>query len=102
MSDTIYHCIRCGQGDKWEAMTSTPEGNLFCAPCWKQLHNEAKRKCPVDGVEMNKRLVADVVMLDSCAVCKGTWFDKSELEILLKKANHESWEMGFLIGSLLF
>ena len=101
MSDTIYNCVRCGKGDKWEAMTSTNEGNLYCASCWKQLHSETKRNCPVDGTEMTKRLIADVVIIDSCPECKGSWFDKSELEILLRKAKDDGWETGFFIGSLL-
>ena len=91
MSETIYHCIRCEAGHKWELMTSTPEGNLFCPSCWEELTNEAKRKCPVDGAEMKKRLVTEATVVDVCEVCGGTWFDKGELESMLKKAEAEKW-----------
>lgn len=98
MTDTNYYCLRCGKGHEWELMTSTPEGNLFCPSCWKQLNNETKRKCPVDGSVIKKRLAADVVVLDVCPVCQGTWFDKSELEAILKKSTDEGWSQGFVLG----
>lgn len=94
------HCVRCGAGYKWEQMTPTPEGNLFCPTCWQQMDakREATRRCPVDGAEMDKRLVAEVVMVDACRACGGTWFDKGELKIIEKKAEEEGWGKGFLWG----
>ena len=83
-------------------MTSTPEGNLFCPACWERLDakREAKRKCPVDGAEMGKRLVAGVVLIDVCPACGGTWFDKGELEVIERKSADESWNKGFFWGFL--
>lgn len=96
------HCVRCGAGHPWERMTSTPSGNLFCPDCWKQLDEkrEAKRRCPVDGAEMRKRLVAEVVLVDVCAACGGTWFDKGELEVISKKSEDDGWGKGFFWGWL--
>lgn len=101
MSDTKYDCLRCGVAHEWEFMTSTPEGNLFCPACWKKLQSEPKRKCPVDGVEMKKRLVANVILVDVCTVCQGAWFDKGELEVIHKKSEEESWSGGFVLGLIL-
>ena len=101
MSETLYNCVRCGGAFNWESLTSTPEGNLFCSSCWKHFKNEPLRKCPVDGVEMKKRIVADVMNIDVCPACKGTWFDRNELEVLLKRAEAEGWNGGFLLGFLL-
>ena len=101
MSDTKYNCLRCGAAHNWELMTSTPEGNLFCPSCWKQLKNETRWKCPVDGAEMKKRLVADVILIDVCTVCQGRWFDKGELEVIIKKSEDEGWSRGFVLGAIL-
>jgi predicted amidophosphoribosyltransferase len=101
LTDNNYYCVRCGAGHEWGVMTSTPEGNLFCPSCWKQLKTEVKRKCPVDGAEMQKRLVADVIQLDVCPTCQGTWFDKSELEVVLKKSKDEGWYEAFVLGWIL-
>ena len=101
MSDTKYNCIRCEGEYDWEVLTATPEGNLFCPSCWKQFTNEAKRNCPVDGTEMNKRRIADVILLDVCPACQGTWFDKNELEVLLKKSKDAGWNLGFTLGFIL-
>lgn len=100
MSETLYYCTRCEAGLKWELLTSTPTGNLFCPSCWKQMKHEAVRKCPVDGVEMEKRMVADLIQVDVCSVCSGTWFDRNELEFLLKKSLDEGWRSGFVLGTL--
>jgi hypothetical protein len=99
MSETIYNCVCCGVGLKWELLTQTPEGNLFCASCWEQFKNEPVRKCPVDGAEMKKRLVAGVINIDVCPACSGTWFDRNELEVLLKRAE-EGRNAGFFLGCL--
>jgi hypothetical protein len=98
-----YYCSRCGAAHKWEQMTSTAEGNLFCPACSKLLdpNNEAKRKCPVDGAEMQKRLVADLVLIDKCSACGGTWFDKGELDVIRKRSEDDGWGKGFFWGWLL-
>lgn len=101
MSDN-FSCSRCGGGYKWEQMIQTPEGNLFCPQCWPKLDlkNEPKRKCPVDGSEMQKRLVMGLVLIDTCSACRGTWFDKDELEVIKKRWKDESWNKGYFLGWL--
>ena len=101
------YCVRCGAGYKWEQMTSTPEGDLFCPTCWKQLEakneenkNEEKRKCPVEGAEMQKRLIAEAVLIDRCPVCGGVWLDKGELEVMQEKSKEDGWSDGVFFGML--
>lgn len=101
ITDNNYYCERCGAGHEWALMTSTPEGNLFCPSCWKKFTDDPKRKCPVDQTEMNKRLVAGVMMLDQCPECEGTWFDKNELKLLLKNTEDKGWETGFIVGAII-
>lgn len=95
-----YYCTRCGAGHLWERMTSTPEGNLFCPACMAHLDvkNEPKRNCPVDGAEMQKEILVGLILMDRCAVCGGTWFDKDELGIIKKQAEDEAWGKGFFLG----
>jgi Zn-finger nucleic acid-binding protein len=62
--------------------------------------NEPTRKCPVDGAGMTKRLVSDVILIDTCAQCGGIWFDKGELEVMRKKSKDAGWNEGFVIGML--
>lgn len=50
---------------------------------------------------MQKRLVADVIQLDVCTACQGTWFDKRELEVVLKKSKDEGWNQAFILGWIL-
>ena len=97
------YCVRCGAGYKWEQMTSTPEGDLFCPSCWKQLDakNEEKRKCPVDGAEMQKRLIAEAVLIDKCPVCEGVWLDKGELKVVQENSKDGGWSDGFFVGMLI-
>src|SRR6185503_12984927 len=82
-----YNCLRCGKEYPWEQLTQTKEGNLFCAECWQQVTTERKRNCPVDNSEMEKHLVCDVVLIDTCLKCGGTWFDQGELDIIRKRWN---------------
>lgn len=49
---------------------------------------------------MEKRMVADLIQVDVCSVCSGTWFDRNELEFLLKKSLDEGWRSGFVLGTL--
>ncbi len=98
-----YYCSRCGAGYQWEQMTSTTEGNLLCPECLNQLHakKETKRQCPVDGAEMQQLLVADIVLIDRCSECGGTWFDGGELEIVRKRAEDDNWYKGFIWGAVI-
>jgi hypothetical protein len=86
-----YACVRCGAAHKWEEFKSTPEGNLFCSQCWKSMDikNEAKRKCPVDGIDMDKKIIQGLAIIDSCSICGGSWFDKDEFRVILKVAEEK-------------
>lgn len=97
------NCFRCGKRYESNQLTASPEGNRFCAACWQKTHsaNEALRRCPVDGVDLKKRLVADAVLIDSCATCGGMWFDKGELEIVERKSRDMGWQQGFFVSMLM-
>jgi len=97
-----FYCTRCGKGFKWAQMHSTQTGNLFCPDCWPKLdvQNEPKRKCPVDGAEMGKHLIEDLILIDSCRSCGGTWFDRAELEVIKKMSKDAGWNSGFVLGWL--
>jgi hypothetical protein len=97
------NCFRCGETYESNKLTASPAGNSFCEACWSQIKPriETFRKCPVDGAEMKKRLVADAVIIDVCAKCGGLWFDKGELEIIEKKSREMGWQQGFFSSILL-
>jgi hypothetical protein len=83
-------------------MTATPSGTLFCPDCWPKFnpHSEPKRQCPVDSVEMTKRVIEDLIVIDICEVCGGTWFDKGELEVINKLSVDTGMRKGFFWGWL--
>ena len=98
-----FECVRCGVANKWEHFHSTPAGDLFCQGCWKSmdLENEAKRKCPVDGIEMVKKLILGLAVIDICPTCEGIWFDKNELKVIQKESEKDGRLSTTLIGTLL-
>jgi len=97
-----YYCFRCKQGFKWEQMTATPSGTLFCPDCWQKVNpeNEPKRNCPVDGTVMNKVFMAEVLVIDVCPACHGTWFDKAELDFLKQRARDVDAQVGLAVALL--
>ena len=101
MSDD-QKCFRCGQSLQPEEMTTALSGNRFCPACWSAVDpkTQALRKCPVDGSDMTKRLVANAVVIDVCSQCGGLWFDKGELEVIEKKSRELGWSEGFFLGIL--
>ena len=84
-----YDCVRCKQGFKWEQMTATRSGALFCPDCWQDVNpeNEPKRNCPVDGAIMNKLLMGDseLFIVNLCPSSHGAWFDKVGLDYLRQR-----------------
>ena len=96
-------CFRCSRKSAPAEMIESPAGNYFCADCWTQLAptNEGLRKCPVDGLDMIKRRVADVVVIDRCAKCGGTWFDRGELQVIERKSREMGWQEGFFLSIML-
>jgi hypothetical protein len=77
-------CIRCRNYFKFEQLETGPDGFGVCAPCGLKISgaDEPKRLCPVDGIEMDKAFIRNVVLVDRCPACKGVWFDGDELEIV--------------------
>ena len=41
-------------------------------------------RCPKCGEPLEEETLEDVVRVDNCAGCGGTYFDKGELELLIK------------------
>ena len=97
------NCFRCGKRAEVNQLTVSPGGNPFCGECWTRVNpaNEVARKCPVDNVDMKKRLVADAVVIDVCAICGGMWFDKGELEVIERKGRDMGWQQGFFVSVML-
>lgn len=97
------NCFRCGKSYESNQLTASADGNRFCQVCWTKINpqHESLRKCPVEGAEMKKRLVADAVLIDVCTKCGGLWFDKGELEIIEKKSREMGWQNGFFLGIML-
>jgi len=102
MADDQY-CFRCGKRGEATQLTLSSEGNPFCPECWAKVNpaNEVARKCPVDAVDMKKRLAAGAVIIDVCAICGGMWFDKGELEIIERKGRDMGWQQGFFVSVML-
>lgn len=95
--------IRCRKKFKLEELTVAPEGFPICEACAAKISpaREEKRRCPMDGQEMTKRLVGHVVLLDKCLACGGVWFDGDELRIVNDLIKEETftkalWPMMFL------
>jgi hypothetical protein len=96
-------CFRCGARFESNQLTASELGNHFCQECWGKINarGEASRKCPVDGLDMIKRRVADAVVIDTCSKCGGLWFDKGELEIIERKSRDMGWQGGFFTSVML-
>jgi|SRR6185503_5351816 len=94
------NCQRCGERLELNQLAA---GNRLCQDCWSKLNpqQESMRKCPVDGADMKKRLVADAVIIDVCSSCRGLWFDKGELEVIERKSREMGWQQGFFTSILL-
>lgn len=94
------NCIRCRKKYKFEELKPGPDGFSICAACEAKINpaQEENRRCPVDGQEMTKRLVGNVVLLDKCLSCGGVWFDGDELRIVNDLIKSESFGRGMLLG----
>jgi predicted amidophosphoribosyltransferase len=94
------NCIRCRKKYRFEELMTGPDGFGICKACAAKIDsvNEQKRRCPVDGQEMVKRLVGNAVLLDKCVACGGVWFDGDELRIVNDLIKEESFTKVFWIG----
>lgn len=90
-------CVRCREHPSSEVLDGLPT----CARCGSLIRakSEALRTCPVDGTEMRKEVVQNL-LIDRCPVCGGIWLDHDELEALLRVASEHA-DGGFLNGVLL-
>jgi TFIIB-like protein len=93
-------CIRCRKRYKFEELTAGPDGFGICEACAAKINpaNEEKRRCPVDGQEMTKRLVGNAVLLDKCLACGGVWFDGGELRIVNDLIKEETFQKAMLLS----
>jgi hypothetical protein len=76
-------CVRCdNRRTKHEY-----EGLPTCEPCEEDLRargraaTEDRRSCPLDGEQMEKDVVLNVV-IDRCPTCRGIWLDGGELDLI--------------------
>jgi hypothetical protein len=94
-------CIRCNTYYKFEELGVAPGGFSICRPCSEQIDpaKEKKRGCPVDGTEMRKEFVQDLVLIDRCTSCGGVWLDGDELRVIERGARSggDFW-LGFMLG----
>lgn len=78
-------CSRCNY-----AYATTIDDNLpVCETCKSKVAEEAVRQCPVDGEDM-KKIFINNVMIDKCPKCKGIWLDGNEVDLLSSLAQNYS------------
>ena len=90
-------CVRCREHPASEVLDGLPT----CGRCGDliRLKSESHRVCPVDGTQMRKEVVQNL-LIDRCPACGGIWLDHDELEALLRiAAEHD--DDGFMNGVLL-
>ena len=97
-------CCRCRQKFKFEDLRPTPHAFSICKACEAKIapDTEAKRRCPVDGQEMVKRIVGDVVLLDKCTQCGGVWFDGEELRIFNDLIKEQAFQKALLAARFMW
>ena len=91
-------CVRCNR-----KRTKTKfEGLPTCGDCELRIRaaRETKRRCPIDGAEMEKEVIQNVIV-DRCRACSGVWLDGGELDLLRKAIQAGAggdFTMGLAIG----
>ena len=96
------NCLRCELLFEPEALTvDEEEGLAVCHDCSAQLRpaGERPRCCPLDGREMRKLVIYDLVLIDKCESCGGVWLDQSELKIIEKASRRSATVAGSILGS---
>ena len=93
-------CIRCRNHFKFEELEVGPEGFGICRDCAERIKgaDEPRRTCPVDGREMEKAFIRNVVLVDRCPACRGVWFDGDELEIVEQGIQSDGFAQLLLIS----
>jgi len=77
------------------------EGFAVCHDCSAKLRpaGERPRCCPLDGCEMRKLVIYDLVLVDKCESCGGIWLDQNELRIIEKASRRSATAAGSILGS---
>ena len=91
-------CLRCGQQRTKQKVDGIPT----CDACGLKLkaEKETKRQCPVDGSEMSKDVVFNII-IDRCPKCSGVWLDGGELDLVKKGIESgapDNFGAGLLLG----
>ena len=80
------------------------KGKPLCDRCqnmmyWReQVKGEGRRKCPVEGARMIKKLIESEVLIDVCPKCGGVWLDKDQLDKIRELAESEGENSGRMSG----
>ena len=103
----VDDCIRCNQyyllaGLSVEELSACDRDLPVCVTCTDKLSpaQEATRCCPVDGHEMKKLVIYDVVLIDKCYECGGVWLDDQELHVIEKVVAVNAALGGFVLGEM--
>ena len=94
-------CVRCGN----ERTREKFEGIPTCDSCEMKtkVSRENTRHCPIDGREMKKEVVKNVI-IDRCPSCTGVWLDGGELDLITKAiggGEDGDFATGMMLGILL-
>ncbi len=103
----VDDCIRCNQyhllaGLSVEDLSACDRDLPVCVTCIDKLSpaQEAMRYCPVDGCEMKKLVIYDVVLIDKCYGCGGVWLDDQELQVIEKVVAVNAALGGYMLGEM--
>ena len=91
-------CVRCGNKVEEE-----PEDGLpTCAACKLDIKSklEIKRQCLIDGSEMKKEIIENIV-IDKCPKCNGVWLDSKEIDLICNaiiEEDYSKYVLGLAVG----
>jgi hypothetical protein len=101
MSKHDDDCIRCRQDYRLEDVSIEHEF-VICTDCTSNLNpsRETVRVCPIDGREMKKLIIYDLVLIDKCTACGGIWLDQNELKLIARIVGVNAAVGGYLMGNI--
>jgi hypothetical protein len=94
-------CIRCRHDYRLEDVSIEHEF-VICNDCTQNLNpsRETVRVCPIDGREMKKLIIYDLVLIDKCTTCGGIWLDQNELKLIARIVGVNAAVGGYLMGNI--
>jgi len=94
-------CIRCRRDYRLEDVSIEHEF-VICTDCTPAINpaREQVRTCPIDGQEMKKLIIYDLVLIDKCVACGGIWLDQNELKIIARIVGVNAAVGGYLMGNI--